>query len=71
MGASESGADRSSYRFRFRRFLQLRKMEAARDIAGLVANSNNKLMLDSESLLLDCAFPSFLSFRSRAGATLT
>lgn len=34
-------------------FLQLRKMEAAREIAQMVANSNNKLMLDSDSLLLD------------------
>ena len=38
------------------RFLQLRKLEAAREIAQLVANSNNKLMLDSDSLLLDCEF---------------
>ena len=28
-------------------------MEAAREIAGMVANSNNKLMLDSDALLLD------------------
>lgn len=28
-------------------------MEAAREIAGLVAQSNNKLMLDSDALLLD------------------
>lgn len=34
-------------------FLQLRKLEAAREIAALVANSNNRLMLDSESLMLD------------------
>ncbi|CEQ40153.1 SPOSA6832_01721 [Sporobolomyces salmonicolor] len=34
-------------------FLQLRKMEAAREIAGVVANSSNKLMLDSDALLLD------------------
>jgi len=34
-------------------FLQLRKMEAAREIATLVSNSGNKLMLDSDSLLLD------------------
>jgi prohibitin 2 len=40
--------------------LQLRKMEAAREIAGLVANSNNKLMLDSESLLLDRTFRAFV-----------
>ncbi|GAA5916088.1 prohibitin subunit PHB2 [Sporobolomyces salmoneus] len=34
-------------------FLQLRKMEAAREIAGMVANSNNKLMLDSDALMFD------------------
>ncbi|BGP56782.1 hypothetical protein JCM8202_004446 [Rhodotorula sphaerocarpa] len=34
-------------------FLELRKMEAARDIAGLVGNSGNKLMLDSDALLLN------------------
>ncbi|KAK4051038.1 Prohibitin-2, subunit of the prohibitin complex (Phb1p-Phb2p) [Microbotryomycetes sp. JL201] len=34
-------------------FLQLRKMEAARDIATMVSNSNNKLMLDSDALLLN------------------
>lgn len=34
-------------------FLELRKMEAAREIAGLVSNSGNKLMLDSETLLLN------------------
>lgn len=28
-------------------------MEAARDIAGLVGNSGNKLMLDSDALLLN------------------
>jgi hypothetical protein len=42
-------------------FLDLRKMEAAREIAGLVANSNNKLMLDSDALLLNRAFPLPLS----------
>lgn len=31
-------------------------MEAAREIAGLVSNSGNKLMLDSETLLLNRAF---------------
>ncbi|KAM0748659.1 hypothetical protein T439DRAFT_327922 [Meredithblackwellia eburnea MCA 4105] len=34
-------------------FLQLRKLEAAREIAGLVAGSGNKLMLDADSLLLN------------------
>ncbi|NXD32809.1 PHB2 protein, partial [Spelaeornis formosus] len=34
-------------------FLELRKMEAAREIAGMVGQSGNKLMLDSQSLLLN------------------
>lgn len=38
-------------------FLQLRKLEAAREIAALVANSSNKLMLDADSLLLDSTSP--------------
>lgn len=41
---------------RVNRFLQLRKMEAAREIAGMVANSNNKLMLDSDALMFDRKF---------------
>ncbi|KAG6868981.1 Prohibitin-2, subunit of the prohibitin complex (Phb1p-Phb2p) [Termitomyces sp. T159_Od127] len=36
-------------------FLELRRLEAARDIASLLASSNNKLMLDSQSLLLNVA----------------
>ncbi|KAI5451673.1 Prohibitin-2, subunit of the prohibitin complex (Phb1p-Phb2p) [Naganishia albida] len=36
-------------------FLQLRKLEAARDIAGLLANSGNKVVLDAKSLLLNVA----------------
>ncbi|KIP05168.1 hypothetical protein PHLGIDRAFT_108574 [Phlebiopsis gigantea 11061_1 CR5-6] len=36
-------------------FLQLRRLEAARDIAGLLATSGNKVMLDSQSLLLNVA----------------
>lgn len=39
-------------------FLQLRRLEAAREIATVIAASTNKIMLDSETLLLDCAFPS-------------
>ena len=35
-------------------FLELRRLEAARDIANLLATSGNKVMLDSESLLLNC-----------------
>lgn len=34
-------------------FLQLRRLEAARDIANLLSASNNKVMLDSQSLLLN------------------
>ncbi|KAG6891657.1 Prohibitin-2, subunit of the prohibitin complex (Phb1p-Phb2p) [Termitomyces sp. T32_za158] len=36
-------------------FLELRRLEAARDIASLLAKSGNKLMLDSQSLLLNVA----------------
>ncbi|KAL5524336.1 PHB2 [Sanghuangporus sanghuang] len=34
-------------------FLELRRLEAARDIANLLATSGNKIMLDSQSLLLN------------------
>ena len=34
-------------------FLQLRRLEAARDIATLLAASDNRVMLDSQSLLLN------------------
>jgi len=34
-------------------FLQLRRLEAARDIAQIIAQSGNKVMLDSQSLLLN------------------
>ncbi|KAJ9122893.1 Prohibitin-2, subunit of the prohibitin complex (Phb1p-Phb2p) [Naganishia onofrii] len=34
-------------------FLQLRKLEAARDIASLLATSGNKVVLDAKSLLLN------------------
>jgi len=34
-------------------FLQLRRLEAARDIASLLQTSGNKIMLDSQSLLLN------------------
>ncbi|KAJ3291790.1 Prohibitin-2, subunit of the prohibitin complex (Phb1p-Phb2p) [Borealophlyctis nickersoniae] len=37
-------------------FLELRKLETAREIAGLVANSNNKVYLDSDSLLMNVSF---------------
>jgi prohibitin 2 len=42
-------------------FLQLRRLEAARDIATLLETSGNKVMLDSQSLLLNGArvFPPF------------
>lgn len=34
-------------------FLQLRKIEAAREVAQIIAKSNNKVMLNSDSLLLN------------------
>lgn len=34
-------------------FLQLRKLEAAREIAATLAQSGNRVMLDAKSLLLD------------------
>ena len=34
-------------------FLELRRLEAARDIATLLSGSENKVMLDSQSLLLN------------------
>ena len=34
-------------------FLELRRLEAARDIATILSQSQNKVMLDSESLLLN------------------
>lgn len=37
-------------------FLQLRRLEAARDIANLLAASGNRVMLDSQSLLLNGRF---------------
>jgi len=36
-------------------FLQLRRLEAARDIANLLSTSGNRLMLDSQSLVLNVA----------------
>jgi prohibitin 2 len=37
-------------------FLELRRLEAARDIAEQLAQSGNKVMLDSATLLLDGEF---------------
>lgn len=34
-------------------FIQLRRIDAAREIASTVARSNNKLFLDTDSLLMD------------------
>ncbi|TFK28045.1 prohibitin Phb2 [Coprinopsis marcescibilis] len=36
-------------------FLELRRLEAAREIANTLSNSSNKVMLDSQSLLLNVA----------------
>ena len=38
-------------------FLQLRRLEAARDIATLLAGSDNRVMLDSQALLLNGTKP--------------
>lgn len=35
-------------------FLQLRRMEAARDIANMLSNGSNRVMLDSNALMLNC-----------------
>jgi prohibitin 2 len=37
-------------------FLELRRLEAAREIAAILATSGNKVMLDSQNLLLNGAF---------------
>jgi hypothetical protein len=37
-------------------FLELRRLEAARDIAEQLSQGNNKVMLDSGTLLLDGTF---------------
>jgi prohibitin 2 len=42
-------------------FLQLRRLEAARDIAALLSTSGNKLVLDAKSLLLNVAEDDVLS----------
>jgi len=34
-------------------FIELRKLEAARDIAGTVAKSSNRVFLDAQSLMLN------------------
>jgi prohibitin 2 len=38
-------------------FLQLRRLEAARDIATILSESGNKVMLDAQSLLLNGKLP--------------
>jgi prohibitin 2 len=38
-------------------FLQLRRLEAARDIAILLSESGNKVMLDAQTLLLNGKLP--------------
>lgn len=39
-----------------RGFLELRRLEAAREIAAQLAQGNNKVMLDSAALLLNGKF---------------
>lgn len=34
-------------------FLELRRIETAREIANIIANSNNRVLLDAETLLLN------------------
>ncbi|EXX72702.1 Phb2p [Rhizophagus irregularis DAOM 197198w] len=38
-------------------FIELRKIETARDIAAIIAKSQNRVLLDSEALLLNVADP--------------
>jgi prohibitin 2 len=38
-------------------FLELRKLDAAREIAQVISNSNNKVFVDSNTLLLNVAAP--------------
>jgi hypothetical protein len=44
-------------------FLELRRLEAARDIADQLSQGGNKVMLDSGTLLLDGMLTLFLSER--------
>ena len=37
-------------------FLELRKLETAKEIAATIATSNNKVYVDAESLLLNVSF---------------
>jgi hypothetical protein len=48
-------------------FLELRRLEAAREIANILATSGNRVMLDSQSLLLNGDYCScfFLPFLNR------
>lgn len=50
-------------------FVQLRRLEAAREIANVVAGGGNRVMLDSDTLLMNCGSRSswrILRFRSDA-----
>ena len=48
-------------------FIQLRKLEAAREIAGTLSKSTNKLYLDGGSLLLDVQERETLNLDAFAG----
>jgi hypothetical protein len=48
-------------------FLQLRKLEAAREIANTLAQSGNKVMLDAKSLLLNGEYSSVVSLFGELG----
>ncbi|KAJ8463856.1 hypothetical protein ONZ51_g9983 [Trametes cubensis] len=52
-------------------FLQLRRLEAARDIATLLAASDNRVMLDSQSLLLNASLPVIMSLPSQFHSRLS
>ena len=51
-------------------FLQLRRLEAARDIASTLSTSGNRLMLDSKSLLLNCELPAIARETASSGLEL-
>ena len=51
-------------------FLQLRKLEAAREIANTLAQSGNKVMLDAKSLLLNGEYSSVVSLFGELGVRM-
>lgn len=53
-----------------RGFLELRRLEAAREIANMLSASGNRVMLDSESLLLNGGSASSVTPRALVLMTL-